>query len=386
MDKVAQRIIQQSKSMRRKIKILYFIQLPPPVHGVAAVNDFVYHNDAINDSIIKELLEIKFSEGITELRKTTIRKIINFFRIRRQLNQTIKQTLPDCIYFSIMPVGRGFWRDLLFVHQIKRKGIKTIYHIHNRGIRRRARNIIYRRLYQYIFQQSIIIHLSESLMQQEIGGLGLKDSTTVVIPNGVPVMHYENREKRESMIRILFVSNLFPAKGLYDLLCIMKILQDDRVRTQLDVVGEFMRSRYRKGFHKMLNKLGLNNVVCLCGPRYDDEKWKAYRDADIFLFPTRFRQECFPLVILEAMQFGLPVIASRVGAIPDIIDHGKNGFILEPSDHAGFARAVKELCGNRELLNKMSSASREKFMENYTANHMETKFKQLYDNYLDDIR
>jgi len=65
--------------MTKKVTILYFIQLPPPVHGVSLVNNFVYQNALINENIEKHLLEIKFSDEISELRRTTLRKIIYFF-------------------------------------------------------------------------------------------------------------------------------------------------------------------------------------------------------------------------------------------------------------------------------------------------------------------
>jgi hypothetical protein len=156
MAAAARGIIWQAEMMRKRIKILYFIQLPPPVHGVSTINDFIYHNALINENIDKHLVEIKFSNELTELRKTTFRKIIHFFRIQRQLKQAIKQTGPDFIYFSIMPVGKGFWRDIGFVRLIRKQGVKIIYHLHNRGMEKHAGNLIFRKLYQYIYQDSII--------------------------------------------------------------------------------------------------------------------------------------------------------------------------------------------------------------------------------------
>ncbi len=372
--------------MRKQIKILYFIQLPPPVHGVSTINDFIFHNALINENIDKHLVEIKFSNELTELRKTTFRKIIHFFRIQRQLNHAIKQTGPDYVYFSIMPVGKGFWRDLLFVRQIRKQGVKIIYHLHNRGIEKQAGNLIFRKLYQYIYQDSIIIHLSESLMRKEIGGLNLRSSLTRVIPNGVPVVDLTQREKEESITRILFLSNLFPDKGMFDLLQIMKILQDNRTDARLHIVGEFMRDGYRKRFINMIDRYGLNGSVYLKGPKFGDEKWKVYQDSDIFLFPTRFKQESFPLVVLEAMQFGLPVIASHIGAIPEIINHGENGFTFDPSDHKGFAGIIMELIDQKEILQRVGMAARQKFLDNYTTVHLEKNIRDLYENYLADIR
>lgn len=372
--------------MTKKVRILYFIQLPPPVHGVSSVNDFVYHNAVINENIEKHLLEIKFSDDISELRRTTLRKIRHFFRLIRQLSKTLKQINPDFVYFSIMPVGKGFWRDLLFVRQIKKSHTKTIYHLHNRGIEQRARNFIFRRLYRYVFNDSMVIHLSENLLAQEISGLKLNNVQTAVIPNGVPEVYFNREVRKDSWIRLLYVSNLFPAKGIYDLIHIMRTLKSQQVDFTLRIVGAFMRNKYRTRLMRMLDESGMSGAISLSGPKYGDEKWKEYKDADIFIFPSRFQQECFPLVILEAMQFGLPVIANRIGAIPEIIDHDENGFIFNADDHAGFARAIRELYEQRERLQKMGMAARKKYLEHYTDSHLEKNLRDLYDNYLTHIR
>jgi len=372
--------------MTKKVKILYLIQLPPPVHGVSSVNDFVYHNTLINKNIEKHLLEIKFSDDITELRKTTLRKIRHFFRLIRQLGKTLKQINPDFVYFSIMPVGKGFWRDLLFVRQIRKRGIRPIYHLHNRGIEPRSGNFIFRKLYRYVFHDSIVIHLSENLLVKEISGLKLKNVRTAVIPNGVPLINFKYRKKQDSSTSLLFVSNLFPSKGIYELVHIMQDLRNEQSNVNLQIVGAFWRSKYRKKMKGMIDKYGLNEVVSLAGPVFGDEKWKQYQDADVFIFPSQFKQECFPLVVLEAMQFGLPVIASRIGAIPEIIEHGVDGFLLNPGDQAGFVGAVRELINQKEQLCKMGLAARKKYLEYYTDSHLEQNIRNLYDNYITHIR
>ncbi len=172
----------------------------------------------------------------------------------------------------------------------------------------------------------------------------------------------------------------------FDLLQIMKILKDKQTDARLHIVGEFMRNGYRKRFIKMIDRFGLNESVYLKGPKFGDEKWKVYQDSDIFLFPSRFKQECFPLVVIEAMQFGLPVIASRLGAIPEIINHGENGFILDPSDHEGFAKVIRELIDQKEMLHRVGMAARQKYLENYTTTHLEKNIRDLYENCLSDIR
>ena len=244
--------------MTKKVKILYFIQLPPPVHGVSTINDLIYNSQLINENIDKHLIEIKFSNNLSELRRLTFRKIIKVFSILRQLNRIIRQIKPDYVYFSIMPVGKGFWRDLLFVRAIRKHEVKIIYHLHNRGMENRSGNAIYRKLYQYVYKDSIIIHLSESLMRKEIGVLNLNSSLTKVIPNGIPVVATLARDNGDPVPRLLFVSNIFAEKGMSDLLQIMNILRDKVSDIQLHIVGDFMRNAYRRKLTKMIATYRLN--------------------------------------------------------------------------------------------------------------------------------
>lgn len=365
---------------------MYFIQLPPPVHGVSSINEFVYNNKLINENINKHLLEIKFSNDITELRKTNLLKIRLFFKLLLQLDRTLKQIDPDYVYFSIMPVGKGFWRDLLFVRQIRKRGVRLIYHLHNRGIEQRSGNFILRKLYRYVFHDSIVIHLSEKLLTQEILSLKLETIQTVVVPNGVPRINFRSYENQDPSTRLLFISNLFPAKGIFELLHIMNDLQKEQAGFRLRIAGTFWRSKYRVKMKGMIDRFGLNEVISLEGPVYGDEKWKLYQDADVLIFPSQFKEECFPLVVLEAMQFGLPVIASRIGAIPEIVEHGVHGLLIHPADRAGFVKAIKEIISQKDQMQKMGLAARKKYLERYTETHLENNLRNLYDHYLTHLR
>jgi glycosyltransferase involved in cell wall biosynthesis len=82
----------------------------------------------------------------------------------------------------------------------------------------------------------------------------------------------------------------------------------------------------------------------------------------------------------------LPVLASRNGAIPEVIEHGVDGFIFDPSDHAGFVRVIVEMAEHRELMERIGREGRKKFLENYTSLHLENNMRDLYDNCLSDIR
>jgi glycosyltransferase involved in cell wall biosynthesis len=81
-----------------------------------------------------------------------------------------------------------------------------------------------------------------------------------------------------------------------------------------------------------------------------------YARAHVFVLTTR--ADCFSLASLEAMATGLPVITTRVGGIPEIVDHGRSGFLVDPGDEQGLVRALRDLAGSPELRARMGALGR----------------------------
>jgi glycosyltransferase involved in cell wall biosynthesis len=364
---------------KKKIKILYFIQLPPPIHGVSIINKQIYQSAYINKDIQTSLLEIKFSNKLNELRRLNLSKIIRFFSLIIKLIKSLKYSRPELIYFSLMPVGKGLIRDLFFVLVIKRFRITPIYHIHNKGIAQNSKTWVGRKLYHFIFRNSYIIHLSQSLYESEIAPLNLHEVKYRIIPNGIRQREEVNLNKSFQGINLLYLSNLFPQKGIFNLILIFKNIEYRFPDVKLSVVGGFPYRRTEKTILKLINKYNFGEKVILKGPKYGKNKVLEYSEADIFVFPTSFSQECFPLVILEAMQAGLPIITTDEGAISEIIEDGINGVVLKNWTIESFSEKLAELILNPELRLKLGKNARNKFHNNFTLQHLEKNMREFYE-------
>jgi glycosyltransferase involved in cell wall biosynthesis len=371
-------------------KILYLIQLPPPVHGVSTINSIIYHSPTINSGINKLLLEVKFSDTLSELRKTSFSKLMKFCSLAGKLRKLLRKESPDLVYFSVILVGKGFWRDLLLIRVIKRTGTTPVYHIHNRGIGRNAKRPLYRILYRYIFSNAIVIHLSVKLLEQEVIPFKGANCRTYAVPNGIPAVNPPaaiNPElKGRKQIKLIFLSNLFNEKGIFDLLKIMSAIKDIRSDIRLRISGELLRKNIGKRLRGSIEEAGLETTVELTGPLYAEAKDEVLRDSDIFIFPSYFKMECFPLVILEAMSHGLPIIASGIGAMPEILEDGKEGILLKERDIDGFANSILKLAANDELRKKMGSAARNKFFDHYTSSHLEDSIRNVFETCISEFK
>lgn len=152
--------------------------------------------------------------------------------------------------------------------------------------------------------------------------------------------------------KIICVGSLIERKGI-DLL--LKAAAKVKSQWSLYLAGE---GAEKENLKKQAEVLGISGKVYFLGQLNREELLRHYADSDLFILPTR--EDCFALVILEAMCSGLPIICSRYadGAY-DLIEEGKNGFIVDPYDTDGFAESIEKVLGSKELRADMKKNSKE---------------------------
>ena len=105
--------------------------------------------------------------------------------------------------------------------------------------------------------------------------------------------------------------------------------------------------------------------IDLIGPVYGKEKNEALSNSDVFILPTSYKNECFPLSILEGMCHSLAVVSTYEGAIPSIIDDGVNGKLFDVDDVFALTNIIANYIDNQELLNAHKKSARNKFLSHY---------------------
>lgn len=177
--------------------------------------------------------------------------------------------------------------------------------------------------------------------------------------------------------RLLFLSNLIESKGVLVLLDALKVLKDKGYSFICDFVGGETKEIDAKRFEEEVEKRGLNELAIYRGRKYGEEKEKAFEQSDVFVFPTYYPNECFPLVLLEAMQHGLPCVTTDEGGIRDIVVSNINGFICERKDAASLATCLIQLILDRNMRIRMGEASRERLYKFYTERNFENNMEEI---------
>ena len=168
---------------------------------------------------------------------------------------------------------------------------------------------------------------------------------------------------------LVCVARLAPPKDVR--LLLRALARPDLSNWQLRVVGE---GPERMSLRALCHELGLGDRVALNGERSDVAA--QLRDADAFVLPTRW--EGLPYSILEAMASGLPVIASSVGGIPELVEHGVTGWLVEPGDVTGLADAIQTLDQVAEGARAVGIAGYERARREFAVETMVASYDRLF--------
>ncbi|WP_246072980.1 glycosyltransferase family 4 protein [Paenibacillus dokdonensis] len=173
---------------------------------------------------------------------------------------------------------------------------------------------------------------------------------------------------------ILFVGRVIPRKGVPVLLKATH-LANQQVPVHLVIAGKGKDS-YMKKLREQASKLGI--PVSWIGKKKHSEIHKIYQIADCFVCPSQ-KHEAFGLVNVEAMATGLPVIASRIGGIPEIVKHGNNGYLIDKyHDPAQFAEYLVRLGKNKELVRTLGDHARTNVLSQFTWRQTATRLETIY--------
>lgn len=358
--------------MAAKPHILFILHLPPPVHGAAMVGQNIHDSTLVNTAFDCRFINLTTASGMGDIGRFRFRKIHTFIRLLRQIRRSVKDLRPDYVYITPNATGGPFYKDYLVVMVLKRMGCRVVAHYHNKGVASRQDRPFDDFLYRRFFRGLKVILLSERLYPDIRKYVRRED--VLVCPNGIPCGAVPAEKPTDGTPRILFLSNLLAEKGVLVLLDALAILHRRGIPFRCDIVGAETPEINSPQFEEAIRERDLESAVRYHGKRFGAEKAALLEGADIFAFPTFYPNECFPLVLLEAMAHGLPCISTEEGAIPDIIDDGETGLIVRKRDPADLADRIEALLQDAPMRRRMGQAGRRKYEENYTLERFERTF------------
>ncbi len=200
-----------------------------------------------------------------------------------------------------------------------------------------------------------------------------------VIPDGLDLGRFAPtpREACPKTVRVLTIGRLIPRKGFQFLIrALPQIVENAAHNFEIEIVGD---GPYLGELVKLAENLGVTSHIHFAGSVPYSELPQKYRHADIFILPSL--AEGMPLVVLEAMGTGLPIVASRVQGIDELVEEGVNGELFDPGDVEGLARCLVKLINAGEERIQMGKSSVER-VKPYDWKHIAYAYLALYDDIL----
>lgn len=360
-------------------RILFLGQFPPPVHGVSLMNTYLLNSDLIQQHFDIEVIDLKFGKTIRELESFSFRKVFKAIGYGFQILKKLTCRKCDMVYFTFTPTGLGFYRDAFYILLLKIFRSRIVLHLHGKGIEKNTGTSAKKQLYKRVFKNTHLICLSDRL-QADVKDV--YEGKPFVVPNGIAVENRTSSPKKKSgksVLRILFVSNLILNKGVLVLVQALAILKKSGHDFHVRFVGAPSNITIDM-LNEKLKECGIDGAATVLGPLYGKAKFEEFENADIFVFPTY--NDAFPLVNLEAMQFGLPVVSTFEGSIPDIVKDNETGFLVNREDVHMLAEKISLLLKDENLRITMGANGYERFISNYTLPHFERNILQTFNTVL----
>jgi glycosyltransferase involved in cell wall biosynthesis len=362
-----------SVNTRSARRVLFLSPLPPPVGGIASWTKNVF-DYGLPDGYIPSLVNTSFQGHYRAFKwQISSHQLLRTMCIFWSLFWQLICNCPQVVHLNCSLSSVGIFRDLLCVLFIRLWKIPIVSHYHGNVLdfsQVRYKGLSFRALCILANISYINIVLNEASLKFTSNMIATDHYPPVVMPNFIEddVFAYRvvGRRDAHERLRVLFVGWVTAMKGCREILEVARQLPG----VDFALIGPIMADMQMHLQRRPAN-------VTLYGTLDHPDVLREMCASDIFLFPSF--TEGFPIAVLEAMSVGLPVVATRVGAIPEMIEDSKGGLLFEHADIASLIRAIRTLIDDASLRVAMGQFNREKSRAHYSYSVVTSHLTAIYD-------
>ena len=364
-----------------KPRILAVIHLPPPVHGTTLINGFVAESALLREKFDLQIVPIRFVQKVEESGRFAFRKIWLSIKLFGAVARQLVLHRPALIYMTPAVTGLAFYREVFLVGLMKIFRCSVVLQLHGKGIYEASANSVKRGLYRMFFRHTHVV-CSSTRLTYDVERV--YKGNPYIVPNGIRDTEEKQlaypRSQVGTPVRFLYLSNITRGKGIFEFLDALQILkQNETTDFKAHIVGQ-PNDVTAAELTSLIAEKGLDGSVMYRGALSNQDKNLELEWADIFVFPTKI--DVFGIVLLEAMQHRLPVIATRMASIPDVVKDGETGFLVELGNVQDLAEKMENLAGNQELQRIMGQKGFEHYKSVFTVDVFEQNLKRVFESVL----
>ncbi len=336
----------------------------------------------------------KFFNRLTELLESKGTTLIKTYRESREKRSILRRIIVNFHNFKILirqdnqaPIFQNlfnrpeFFLANFFLYVLfRRKIILFIHEVHEVDHLPFAKKWYHSFINYLSFRISRLIVVNSKYTGNWVcsfGDFGNKIFLMYPVVGSLATNSRRREELQKGPVRILCVGNIRKNKGQMHLLQAMEHIQQE---FEITFVGLVKEKDYMDKLQEYVHTKGVSDKVRFTGFLSGRQLSEEYKRADIFVLPTL--KEGFGMTVLEAMSYGLPVVASNVGAIPELVDDGVNGLLFEPENQGLLSGAILEILEKPRFRKQLQNNAKERSAQFET---IEEQFDQFHKKIVDLI-
>ena len=310
--------------------------------------------------------------------ESAIRRLARHVRQLWVLRCAIRQTGAAIVHIHTCS-GFSFYRSVLDMWIARWTGARVALHVHGAAFDEfyEQTGAIARRLIGWSLSRAdCVIALSDG-WRRKLQSMS-PAARIAVVENAIELPETVAERRHDGPCRFLMLARMDEWKGVDDLLDACALLRTDELVVEVALAGPPGTAGDQAVLSQKILDRGLDGSVRYIGPVEGEEKARFLQWADAYVQPSR--HEGMPLSLLEALAYGLAVVATRVGAVPEVIDDRLHGLLVPPGDPGQLARAMRELATDEGLREAMSRAGRDLVRRRFSLARFRKDLVSLYDS------
>lgn len=347
--------------------VLVVGQVPPPMNGQSLmIHEFL---EGAYPGLTLVHVPMQFSSTTSEIGVAGFGKVRKLIDLIRTLHRTQRRTRAEILYYP--PAGPNLvpvLRDIVILTLCRRWFRQTVFHFHAAGLAEILPRLPWplRWLFHLAYDRPDLAIFTTEATSREAEILHAKSKA--IVPCGTrdhSLSASPAEQSTPAAPTILFAGILCEGKGLKTLIAACALLHQRGVPFRLVCIGSFESPAFQAEIEALITTAGIAALVEFPGTVTGEAKTRRFQQADIFCFPSHYTSESFGVVLIEAMSFSLPIVATRWRGIPEVT--GEAGtFLVDIQSPAQLADRLAQLIASEDLRHTMGQRNRTRYLERFT--------------------
>ncbi len=320
-------------------------------------------------------------------KESLIHRLSRHLRQLFKLRSTIRRTRASMVHIHTCS-GFSFFRSAMDMIVAQSRGCRTLLHIHGAAFDAFYDEVglIRKKLIRTILNQADTVIALSTGWENKLRLMASRANITVV-ENAVEIPSFDlpaTPTDNAYPCRFVLLARMDTWKGIDDLLTACDLIRRDHVRFELTLAGPPGSAGDKNELDEKIDKHHLSSYVRYIGSVHGDQKDELLRRADVYVQSSH--HEGMPISVLEAMAYRLPIVATRVGAIPEVIEHDVHGLLVPTRQPSELAQAMKTIASDAILRQRLSVASHALAQTRFSLHRFHQDLLHLYDEVLSHQR